>query len=101
MKTEKQIKEVLKDCIKYINQAKTYGFIEDNLIGNINEILNDDIDLCEEQHQKIDYLENKNMAYFDFIIDIKTKLYNKEYIKAEKELANVIFNGINVQGYGQ
>ena len=24
---------------------------------------------------------------------------NKEYIKAEKELANVIFNGINVQGY--
>ena len=47
------------------------------------------------------YLENKNMAYFDFIIDIKTKLFNKEYIKAETELANVIFNGINVDGYEQ
>ena len=101
MKTEKQIKEVLKDCIKYINQAKTYGLVEDDLIGNINEILNDDINLCEQQEQKIDYLENKNMAYFDFIIDIKTKLFNKEYIKAETELANVIFNGINVDGYEQ
>ena len=52
-----------------------------------------------EAQEYIHYLENKNYEYFDFILDIKAKLYNKEYIKAEKELANVIFNGINVQGY--
>ena len=53
----------------------------------------------EEVKEYINYLENKNIEYFNFIIDIKTKLYNKEYIKAETELSNVIFNGINVEGY--
>ena len=54
-----------------------------------------------EVQEYIHYLENKNYEYFDFILDIKAKLFNKEYIEAEKELANVIFNGINVQGYEQ
>ena len=55
----------------------------------------------EEVKEYIHYLENKNMEYFDKVLDIKAKLFNKEYIRAEKELANVIFNGINVQGYEQ
>ena len=53
----------------------------------------------EEVKDYIHYLENKNMEYFDFILDIKAKLFNKEYIKAETDLAHVIFNGINVEGY--
>jgi len=53
----------------------------------------------EEVREYIHYLENKNYEYFDFVLDIKAKLFNKEFIEAEKELANVIFNGINVQGY--
>jgi len=53
----------------------------------------------EEVREYIHYLENKNYEYFDFVLDIKAKLYNKNFVEAEKELANVIFNGINVQGY--
>ena len=53
----------------------------------------------EEVRNYIHYLENKNMEYFDFILDIKAKLYNKNFVEAETDIANVIFNGINVQGY--
>tara|TARA_Y100000385_G_C12686145_1_gene464313 strand:- start:183 stop:401 length:219 start_codon:yes stop_codon:yes gene_type:complete len=52
-----------------------------------------------EAQNYIHYLENKNYEYFDFILDIKAKLYNKEYIEAERDIAHVIFNGINVDGY--
>jgi len=53
----------------------------------------------EEVREYINYLENKNIEYFDFIVDIKAKLYNKKYLEAERDLSNVIFNGINVDGY--
>lgn len=55
----------------------------------------------EEVREYIHYLENKNMEYFDKVLDIKAKLYNKNFVEAERELSNVIFNGINVQGYEQ
>ena len=53
----------------------------------------------EEVREYINYLENKNIEYFYFILDIKAKLYNKKYLEAERDLSNVIFNGINVDGY--
>ena len=53
----------------------------------------------EEVREYINYLENKNIEYFYFILDIKAKLYNKKYLEAERDLSNVIFNGINVEGY--
>tara|TARA_R100001480_G_C4693760_1_gene176532 strand:- start:85 stop:303 length:219 start_codon:yes stop_codon:yes gene_type:complete len=53
----------------------------------------------EEVREYINYLENKNIEYLDFILDIKAKLYNKKYLEAERDLSNVIFNGINVDGY--
>ena len=53
----------------------------------------------EEVRQYIHYLENKNIEYFDKVLDIKAKLFNKKYLEAETDLANVIFNGINVDGY--
>ena len=53
----------------------------------------------EEVREYINYLENKNIEYFDFIVDIKAKIYNKKYLEAERDLSNVIFNGINVDGY--
>ena len=53
----------------------------------------------EEVREYINYLENKNIEYFYFILDIKANLYNKKYLEAERDLSNVIFNGINVDGY--
>lgn len=41
MKTNKEIKDVLKKCIKYIDNAKEYGQTEENLIHKIMQILND------------------------------------------------------------
>jgi len=55
----------------------------------------------EEVQIYLQYLADKNMEYFDFILDIKAKLYNKNFVEAERDLAHVIFNGINVQGYEQ
>lgn len=53
----------------------------------------------EEVKKYLHYLENENIQYFDFIVDIKEKIYFKNYIEAETDLAHVIFNGINVDGY--
>ena len=64
------------------------------------EIENNFDKLPEEVQEYINYLEDKNIAYKRFIIDIKTKLFNKQYKQAESDLAYIIFNGINVQGYG-
>ena len=58
-------------------------------------------DLPQEVQEYINYLEDKNTAYFRLIVDTKRKLFNKEYNETENDLANVIFNGINVQGYEQ
>ena len=41
MNKNKHIKEVLKKCIKYINNAKEYGQTEEELIHQINLIIND------------------------------------------------------------
>lgn len=41
MKTNKQIKNILKECIKYIDKAKEYGQKEDELISKILTIIND------------------------------------------------------------
>ena len=55
--------------------------------------------LPQEAQEYINYLNDKNTAYRWLIIDIKTKLYNKKYKEAENDLAYIIFNGINVDGY--
>lgn len=55
--------------------------------------------LPEEVQEYINYLENKNISYRRTIIDIKTKLFNKQYKEAESELAYIIFNGLNIDGY--
>ena len=69
-------------------------------IEEIKEEIESNFDsYSEEVRDYIHYLENKNIEYFDFIIDIKAKLYNKKYLEAERDLAYVIFNGINVDGY--
>ncbi len=57
--------------------------------------------LPQEVQDYISYLQDYNCAYFKLIIDTKKKLYNKEYREAENDLANVIFNGLNIQGYEQ
>ena len=57
--------------------------------------------LPQEAKEYINYLEDKNTAYFKLIVDTKKKIYNKEYREAENDLANVIFNGLNVKGYEQ
>ncbi len=57
--------------------------------------------LPQEVQDYITYLQDYNCAYFKLIIDTKKKLYNKEYREAENDLANVIFNGLNIQGYEQ
>lgn len=58
-------------------------------------------DLPQEAQEYIDYLQDYNCAYFKLVIDTKKKLYNKDYKEAENDLAHVIFNGLNVQGYEQ
>lgn len=63
------------------------------------EIKNIFDDLPQEAQHYINYLEDKNSAYFRLIVDTKRKLFNKEYNETENDLANVIFNGLNVQGY--
>ena len=63
------------------------------------EIENNFDKLPEEVQEYINYLEDKNIAYRRIIIDIKTKLFNKQYKQADSDLAYIIFNGINVQGY--
>ena len=40
MKTNKQIKNILKQCIKYIDNAKEYGQKEEDLINKILTIIN-------------------------------------------------------------
>ncbi len=72
-----------------------------NLEDIKEEIENNFDSYPEEVRNYIHYLENKNIEYFDFILDIKAKLYNKNYVEAETDISNVIFNGINVQGYEQ
>ena len=57
--------------------------------------------LPQEAQEYINYLQDKNTAYFNAILKTKERLYNKELTKAENELFNIIFNGINVQGYEQ
>lgn len=63
------------------------------------EIENNFDKLPEEVQEYINYLEDKNSAYRRTIIDIKTKLFNKQYEEAERELAYIIFNGLNIDGY--
>tara|TARA_R100001463_G_scaffold114337_1_gene169552 strand:+ start:135 stop:344 length:210 start_codon:yes stop_codon:yes gene_type:complete len=43
----------------------------------------------------IHHLEYKNIEFFNIILDIKTKLYKKEYIKAKTYLTNLIFKITN------
>jgi hypothetical protein len=69
-------------------------------LEEIKEDIDNNFDSYPEEVQMyMQYLADKNMEYFNFILDIKEKLYNKKYLEAERDLANVIFNGINVQGY--
>lgn len=68
----------------------------DELENKINYIFDE---LPQEVQDYIKYLENSNIAFYKVIRDTKLKLYHKEYVEAENDLANVIFNGINVQGY--
>lgn len=63
------------------------------------EIENNIESLPQEVQDYITYLQDYNCAYFKLVLDTKKKLYNKDYKEAENDLANVIFNGINVQGY--
>ena len=52
-----------------------------------------------EVRQYINYLEDKSSAYFNLILDIKTKLHNKQYNEAERDLSHALFYGVTVQGY--
>tara|TARA_R100001463_G_scaffold114337_1_gene169553 strand:+ start:341 stop:565 length:225 start_codon:yes stop_codon:yes gene_type:complete len=65
------------------------------------EIENNFHDYPQEIQDYINYLIDYNSSYFRLIIDTKNKLYDKEYKQAENDLANVIFNGLNVNGYEQ
>jgi hypothetical protein len=65
------------------------------------EIENIFYDLPQEAQEYINYLEDKNSAYFRLIVDTKRNLFHKEYNETEKKLSYIIFNGINVQGYEQ
>tara|TARA_R100001440_G_scaffold30577_3_gene49035 strand:- start:3 stop:221 length:219 start_codon:yes stop_codon:yes gene_type:complete len=56
-------------------------------------------DLPQEAQNYINYLQDKNQAYFKAILKTKERLYNKELTEAENELFKILFNGINVQGY--
>jgi|TARA_R100000482_G_scaffold46232_1_gene16197 hypothetical protein len=40
MKHKKEIKNILKECIKYIDKAKEYGQKEEDLINKILTIIN-------------------------------------------------------------
>ncbi len=40
MKDKKEIKNILKECIKYIDNAKEYGQKEEDLINKILTIIN-------------------------------------------------------------
>jgi len=57
--------------------------------------------LPQEAQEYINYLQDKNTAYFNAILKTKQRIYNKEFTKAENELFHILFNGINVQGYEQ
>tara|TARA_R100000482_G_C4985255_1_gene85040 strand:+ start:13 stop:237 length:225 start_codon:yes stop_codon:yes gene_type:complete len=58
-------------------------------------------DLPQEVQEYINYLQDKNTAYFNAILKTKVRIYNKELTEAENELFKIIFEGINVQGYEQ
>ncbi len=71
-------------------------------IKEIEQEIKENLEILPQEVQDyITYLQDYNCAYFKLIIDTKKKLYNKEYREAENDLANVIFNGLNIQGYEQ
>ncbi len=69
-------------------------------LEEIKEQIENDWDSYPKEVQiYLQYLADKNIAYMELIVNIKEKIYFKKYVEAENELAYVIFNGINLNGY--
>ena len=58
-------------------------------------------DYPQEVKEYLNYLQDKNQAYFNALLKTKERLHNKELTEAENELFYILFYGINVQGYEQ